>query len=202
MDAPKGSPIAWWFWWFGRSIWPARKWTKWCVWIKLKKLKLHLMCLQRMMSWRPAMKNFMAHIGLVAALGNFGMWTGNSTNIFFWLESYKEMLAAGSMSRRKNRWFSHLSSIWPSLVGLGLDCHLFHASCHNHGHGRGHEISPISPLQVSVDQALHRLDGIVEAGKVVENEGVAVVWKISVFHEMPWKYVVLTSFARTLTTTL
>lgn len=41
-------------------------------------------------------------------------------------------------------------------------------------------------LQVSVDQALQRLDGIVEAGKVIEEKksGVTVLRKISVFREM------------------
>lgn len=118
----KGSPIALWvFWWFGRSIWPARKWDKWRVWSKmkkLKKLKLHLMCLQRLMSWRwPAMKNFIPHVGS-AALGRFGMWTGDSTNI-----SFRKLWQRGVWAEGKAvefLWFSHVSSIWSSFVCLGL----------------------------------------------------------------------------------
>lgn len=56
------------------------------------------------------------------------------------------------------------------LVLFAFDCHLFHASCHILIMAVGHEILLISPLQVTVDQALQRLDGIVEAGKVIEKK--------------------------------
>ena len=121
------------FWWFGRSIWPARKWDKWPVWSKmkkLKKLKLHLMCLQRMMSWRwPAMKNFIPHVGS-AAWGRFGMWTRDSTNI-----SFRKLWQRGVWAEGITVDF--LTYLPFDLVLFALDCHLFHTSCHNLDHGSG-----------------------------------------------------------------